>query len=114
AWLPAWPSGSGRSQAMPGASQSMRLAPTASLAIFATEGSSAGWPGLEMSVATSGMDMSAGAGREILVRGATLIAGPTASGKSALALDLAVKTGAVIVNADSMQVYSVLSLITAR
>lgn len=58
--------------------------------------------------------MSAGAGREILVRGATLIAGPTASGKSALALDLAVKTGAVIVNADSMQVYSVLSLITAR
>ena len=43
-----------------------------------------------------------------------LIAGPTASGKSALALALAQKTGGVIVNADSMQVYRDLRIITAR
>jgi tRNA dimethylallyltransferase len=45
---------------------------------------------------------------------AILIAGPTASGKSALALALAAKLGAVIVNADSMQGYRDLRVITAR
>jgi len=45
---------------------------------------------------------------------AVLIAGPTASGKSALAMALAQKTGGVIVNADSMQVYRDLRIITAR
>jgi len=45
---------------------------------------------------------------------AVLIAGPTASGKSALALELAEKLRGVIVNADSMQVYSHLRVITAR
>jgi tRNA dimethylallyltransferase len=45
---------------------------------------------------------------------AVLIAGPTASGKSALALELAQSTGGVIVNADSMQVYRDLRVITAR
>ncbi|HZQ12278.1 MAG TPA: tRNA (adenosine(37)-N6)-dimethylallyltransferase MiaA [Pseudolabrys sp.] len=45
---------------------------------------------------------------------AVLIAGPTASGKSALALRLAEKIGAAIVNADSMQVYRDLAIITAR
>ncbi len=45
---------------------------------------------------------------------AVLIAGPTASGKSALALELAQKTGGVIVNTDSMQVYHDLRIITAR
>src|SRR6476620_11747271 len=45
---------------------------------------------------------------------AVLIAGPTASGKSALALELAQKTGGVIINADSMQVYRDLRIITAR
>ena len=45
---------------------------------------------------------------------AVLIAGPTASGKSALALELAEKLGGVIVNADSMQVYSHFRIITAR
>ena len=44
----------------------------------------------------------------------TLIAGPTASGKSDFALKLAQENEAVIVNADSMQVYSVLDIITAR
>ncbi len=45
---------------------------------------------------------------------AVLIAGPTASGKSALALDLADRLGGAIVNADSMQVYRDLRIITAR
>ena len=45
---------------------------------------------------------------------AVLIAGPTASGKSALALELAAATGGVIINADSMQVYRDLKVITAR
>jgi tRNA dimethylallyltransferase len=45
---------------------------------------------------------------------AILIAGPTASGKSALAMRLAEKLDATIVNADSMQVYRDLRIITAR
>jgi tRNA dimethylallyltransferase len=45
---------------------------------------------------------------------AVLIAGPTASGKSALALELAQKTGGAVINADSMQVYRDLRIITAR
>jgi tRNA dimethylallyltransferase len=45
---------------------------------------------------------------------ALLIAGPTASGKSALALALAEQLGGVIFNADSMQVYRDLRIITAR
>jgi len=44
----------------------------------------------------------------------TLIAGPTASGKSALALRRARETGAVIVNADSQQLYADLRVLTAR
>lgn len=43
-----------------------------------------------------------------------LIAGPTASGKSALAMTLADLTPSVIVNADSMQVYRDLRVVTAR
>jgi tRNA dimethylallyltransferase len=45
---------------------------------------------------------------------AVLIAGPTATGKSALALELAEKIGGVVINADSMQVYRDLRIITAR
>ncbi len=45
---------------------------------------------------------------------AILIAGPTASGKSALAVRLAQRLGGVVVNADSMQVYRDLRIITAR
>ncbi|MNS35104.1 tRNA dimethylallyltransferase [compost metagenome] len=44
----------------------------------------------------------------------TLIAGPTASGKSRLALDMAEKTGAVIINADSQQLYADLRVLSAR
>ena len=43
-----------------------------------------------------------------------LIAGPTASGKSALAIRQAQARGGIIINADSMQVYKELRLITAR
>ena len=43
-----------------------------------------------------------------------LIAGPTASGKSAAALALAKKLDGEIVNADAMQVYSDLRILTAR
>lgn len=45
---------------------------------------------------------------------AVLIAGPTASGKSALALKLAAERGGVIVNTDALQVYDGLRLLTAR
>ncbi len=45
---------------------------------------------------------------------AILITGPTASGKSALALRLAQQAGGVVINADSMQVYDTLRLLTAR
>lgn len=45
---------------------------------------------------------------------AVLIAGPTASGKSALALALANVTGGVVINTDSMQVYRDLRVLTAR
>lgn len=44
----------------------------------------------------------------------TLLAGPTASGKSALALDIARRTGAVIINADSQQLYADLRILSAR
>ncbi len=43
-----------------------------------------------------------------------LIAGPTASGKSALAMSRARETGAVILNADSQQLYADLRILTAR
>jgi tRNA dimethylallyltransferase len=45
---------------------------------------------------------------------AVLIAGPTASGKSALATALAQKAGGVVINTDSMQVYRDLRVLTAR
>jgi tRNA dimethylallyltransferase len=45
---------------------------------------------------------------------AILIAGPTASGKSKLALRLAESLGGTLVNADSMQVYRDLAILTAR
>jgi tRNA dimethylallyltransferase len=47
-------------------------------------------------------------------KSAILIAGPTASGKSGLALELASDCGGYVVNTDSMQVYDVLNVLTAR
>ena len=46
--------------------------------------------------------------------GAVLIAGPTASGKSALALAVAEHIGGMVINTNSMQVYRDLKIITAR
>jgi tRNA dimethylallyltransferase len=43
-----------------------------------------------------------------------LIAGPTASGKSALAMELAARDGRVIVNADALQVFGAWRVLTAR
>ena len=43
-----------------------------------------------------------------------IVAGPTASGKSALALAIAERFGGEIINADSMQVYRELRVLTAR
>lgn len=43
-----------------------------------------------------------------------LVAGPTASGKSALALELADRHQGVIINADSLQVYGAFRILTAR
>ncbi len=45
---------------------------------------------------------------------AILITGPTASGKSALAVALAKRHNGVVINADSMQVYDTLHVLTAR
>ena len=56
----------------------------------------------------SGMD-----GADDRVR-AVLIAGPTASGKSALALAVTERLGGIVINTDSMQVYRDLAIITAR
>lgn len=50
----------------------------------------------------------------LLPRPPIVVAGPTASGKSALALALARRFGGVIINADSMQVYAELRVLTAR
>lgn len=44
----------------------------------------------------------------------TVICGPTASGKSALAVDLAGKKNGIVINADSMQVYDALPVLTAQ
>ena len=43
-----------------------------------------------------------------------IVGGPTASGKSALALDLALRLRGVVINADSMQVYKELRILSAR
>jgi tRNA dimethylallyltransferase len=51
---------------------------------------------------------------DVSLKSAVLIAGPTASGKSALALRLAQARGGVIINADSMQVYRELRILSAR
>ncbi len=49
-----------------------------------------------------------------MLKNAVLIAGPTASGKSRLAIGIAEAESGIVVNADSMQVYDVLRVITAR
>ncbi len=58
----------------------------------------------------SGCGVLTGVSRELPV----LIAGPTASGKSALAMELAARDGRVIVNADALQVHGDWRILTAR
>ncbi|HCE72660.1 MAG TPA: tRNA (adenosine(37)-N6)-dimethylallyltransferase MiaA, partial [Ruegeria sp.] len=59
--------------------------------------------------------MAVGAALPPIPEGApVLIAGPTASGKSALALEIAERFGGVIVNADASQVYDCWRAISAR
>jgi tRNA dimethylallyltransferase len=53
-------------------------------------------------------------GAALSQRPVVVVAGPTASGKSALALDLAQALGGTVINADSMQVYRELRILTAR
>ncbi len=55
-----------------------------------------------------------GLSRDVQPRPVVIVAGPTASGKSALALDLARALGGTVINADSMQVYRELRILTAR
>jgi tRNA dimethylallyltransferase len=95
------------------------LAPTDRDAIFASAGDNVRPAGWDISVAikgvvSGGIGSSGGQAGEGRIKNAILIAGPTASGKSALALDLAERKGGVIVNTDSMQGYSVLDVLTAR
>ncbi|PZO81522.1 MAG: tRNA (adenosine(37)-N6)-dimethylallyltransferase MiaA [Mesorhizobium amorphae] len=59
-------------------------------------------------------DKGHGQERAPLIENAILLAGPTASGKSALALELAERLDGLIVNADSMQVYDGLRILSAR
>ena len=63
------------------------------------------------SIAESPISASADLSRPPLIE---LIAGPTASGKSALAMARAREIGAVIINADSQQLYADLRVLTAR
>lgn len=65
-------------------------------------------------MAINGIENSGRQAGEGRVKNAILIAGPTASGKSALAVGLAERQGGVIVNTDSMQGYSLLDVLTAR
>src|SRR4029450_5953544 len=71
--------------------------------------SSAGLAGLQIRVATRDMQANS-----FGLNKAVLIAGPTASGKSALALELAQKAGGIVLNTDSTQCYRALRSITAR
>jgi len=58
--------------------------------------------------------MAGTGGPDKLIRRALIVAGPTCSGKSALALALAQRFGGIVINADSMQVYRELRILTAR
>jgi tRNA dimethylallyltransferase len=71
--------------------------------------------GRKMSQNRSGFNQSSGMRIDSISREApVLIAGPTASGKSALAMKLAARDGRVIVNADALQVYANWRILTAR
>ena len=58
--------------------------------------------------------MRTGPDNRMMANALIVVGGPTASGKSALALDLARYLGGEVINADSMQVYRELRILTAR
>src|SRR6185312_9201505 len=62
----------------------------------------------------SGAAGNMGVARDMDEPPALIVAGPTCSGKSALALALAERLGGTVINADSMQVYRELRVLTAR
>jgi tRNA dimethylallyltransferase len=71
--------------------------------------------GRKMSQNGGGFNRSSGMRIDSISREApVLLAGPTASGKSALAMELAARDGRVIVNADALQVYENWRILTAR
>ena len=98
---------SGTSQASPSASQ-WGAPPPRSRSSPTTSGPIAREPGAAMRTRTESMMTTA------FQKRALLIAGPTASGKSALALELAQERGGVIINADALQVYAPLRILSAR
>ena len=105
-----------RSAATPRSSQPVVAPAGAACAARAKKASlSVGREGATTKVATKAVDLGdfRADGETGRIR-ALLIAGPTASGKSAAALALAQRFGATIVNADSMQVYADLRALTAR
>ena len=67
-------------------------------------------------VGTADQDGRSGHGMKSLsaLPDVVLLAGPTASGKSAVAMELATEVGGTVVNADSIQVYGELRVLTAR
>src|SRR4029077_18775668 len=120
--ISAAPSGTRRSQASPGASQSGSPANNAlrTAAIWSCKAVSAPGPAINVTIK----------GKQTLPSGApapnytamnsscdkpvVIIAGPTASGKSALALEVAAARGGTIINADSQQIYRDLTILSAR
>jgi tRNA dimethylallyltransferase len=60
------------------------------------------------------METARGPGKDIDAAPVVVVAGPTASGKSAAALAIAEEFGGVVINADSMQVYRELPVLTAQ
>src|SRR4051812_38620142 len=105
--------GRGPSHARLSANQCLSVALRRRDAISTREALSARSAGCEIRVATKDMDGSSGE-RGGLLENAVLIAGPTASGKSAAALRIAQQLGGAIINTDSMQGYAVLDVLTAR
>ncbi len=73
-----------------------------------------GGGGFSHDVRACGRDEIMTQGTETGLRPAVIVAGPTCSGKSALALALARVIGGTIINTDSMQVYRELRILTAR
>src|SRR5205823_3636594 len=65
-------------------------------------------------IRNQGGDMRHARASKPCLKRAVLIAGPTASGKSGLAAALAQELDGIIINADSMQVYRDLRILTAR